>query len=160
MACRFSFLHSLSLSLSLSPLFLCLPLHPFPLPRLFLPPLSFPSLFFLPISFSPPLSSSLPFLPLTIQSFLVSMMNLGDSDSDLYQLLKQIDYQPSDFHSGRLKHISLPQCTNKDARTSFETALHGVFSEFHPKNFLVGGGRAGGEVRKGKEAWSVKSTSF
>lgn len=88
------------------------------------------------------------------------MMNLGDSDSDLYQLLKQIDYQPSDFHSGRLKHISLPQCTNKDARASFETALHGVFSEFHPNNFLVGGGRGGGEVREGKEDWYVKSTSF
>ena len=57
------------------------------------------------------------------------MMNLGDADSDLYQLLKQVDYQPLDFHGGRLKHISLPQCTNKGARASFETALHGIFSE-------------------------------
>ena len=73
------------------------------------------------------------------------MMNLGDSDSDLYQLLKQIDYQPSDFHSGRLKHISLPQCTNKDARASFETALHGVFSEF------IQLGEAREVVRSGKE---------
>ena len=88
------------------------------------------------------------------------MMNLGDSDSDLYQLLKQIDYQPSDFHSGRLKHISLPQCTNKDARASFETALHGVFSEFHPNNFLVGGGKIGGEVGEGKEDCYMESTSF
>ena len=117
------------------------------LPSPSLPPFS---LFFLSSSstlplFSPSLfSSSPPLLHLTPQSFLVSMMNLGDSDSDLYQLLKQIDYQPSDFHSGRLKHISLPQCTNKDARASFETALHGVFSEFYP---LVGGGRGGGRAR-------------
>ncbi len=57
------------------------------------------------------------------------MLNLGDSELDLYQLLRQVKYQPSDLHSGRLKQISLPQCTNKEARASFETALCGVFSE-------------------------------
>ena len=57
------------------------------------------------------------------------MLNLGEREQDLYQLLKQVKYQPSDLHSGRLKHISLPQCTNKEARASFETALCGVFSE-------------------------------
>ena len=56
------------------------------------------------------------------------MLTLGDSELDLYQLLRQVNYQPSDLHSGRLKHISLPQCTNKEARASFETALCGVFS--------------------------------
>ncbi len=57
------------------------------------------------------------------------MLSLGERELDLFQLLKQVKYQPSDLHSGRLKHISLPQCTNKEARASFETALCGVFSE-------------------------------
>ena len=67
--------------------------------------------------------------PFYLQSFLVGMLNLGERDMDLFQLLKQVKYQPSDLHSGRLKHISLPQCTNKQARASFEAALCGVFSE-------------------------------
>ena len=58
------------------------------------------------------------------------MLNLNDANSDLYQLLKQINYQPSELHSGRLKHICLPQCNNKQARAAFESALYGVFSEF------------------------------
>jgi len=66
-----------------------------------------------------------------LQSFLVGMLTLGDSELDLFQLLRQVNYQPSDLHSGRLKHISLPQCTNREARASFETALCGVFSECH-----------------------------
>ena len=58
------------------------------------------------------------------------MVNLGEVDLDLYQLLKQVNYQPSEFHSGRLKHISLPQCNNKQSRAAFETALTGVFSKW------------------------------
>ena len=77
------------------------------------------------------------------QAFLVAMLNLGDREMDLYQLLKQVKYQPSELHSGRLKHISLPQCTNKEARASFEAALCGVFSK------LRGGGGGGGEGREG-----------
>lgn len=65
-----------------------------------------------------------------VQAYIVSVMNLSDADSDLYQLLKQVTYQPSELSASRLKHISLPQCTNKVARTTFETALNGVFSEF------------------------------
>ena len=64
-----------------------------------------------------------------MQSFLVSMLNLGDAEVDLYQLLKQVHYQPSEIHSGRLKHITLPQCLNKPSRATFETAITGVFSE-------------------------------
>ena len=63
------------------------------------------------------------------QAYLVSALNLSDADSDLYQLLKQIHFQPSEFSASRLKHISLPQCSNKVARSTFETALHGVFSK-------------------------------
>ncbi len=56
------------------------------------------------------------------------MLNLGDTEVDLYQLLKQVTYQPTaEFHSGRLKHLSLPQCNNRQARASFEAALNGVF---------------------------------
>lgn len=62
------------------------------------------------------------------QSYLISAINLTDVDTDLYQLLRQIHYQPVEFNANRLKHISLPQCTNKIARTTFETALKGVFS--------------------------------
>ena len=46
----------------------------------------------------------------------------------MYQLLNQVHYQPMEFNANRLKHISLPQCTNKIARNAFETALKGVFS--------------------------------
>ena len=63
------------------------------------------------------------------QSYLISSINLTDVDTDLYQLLRQIHYQPVEFNANRLKHISLPQCTNKIARTTFETALKGVFSK-------------------------------
>ncbi|XP_064401908.1 transformation/transcription domain-associated protein-like isoform X2 [Halichondria panicea] len=62
-----------------------------------------------------------------IQSFLVAMLNLSDVDSDLYNLLKGVTYQPTELHSGRLKHICLPQCSNKQARDSFESALYGIF---------------------------------
>ena len=48
---------------------------------------------------------------------------------DLPCSLRQVSYQPSEFHSGRLKHISLPQCNNRLARDAFEDALCGVFSE-------------------------------
>jgi transformation/transcription domain-associated protein len=64
---------------------------------------------------------------LLLQSYLVSSLNLSDADRDLYQLLHQIHYQPVEFNANRLKHISLPQCTNKVARTTFVTALKGVF---------------------------------
>ena len=64
------------------------------------------------------------------QSLLVSMLNLGDTEVDLHQLLKQTEYHPAEFNTGRLKHISLPQCPNKEARATFETALTGVFGEF------------------------------
>ena len=57
------------------------------------------------------------------------MLNLGDTEIDLHQLLRQTNYQPMEFSTGRLKHISLPQCSNKEARAAFETALTGVFSE-------------------------------
>ena len=57
------------------------------------------------------------------------MLNLGDTEVDLHQLLKQTEYHPAEFNTGRLKHISLPQCPNKEARATFETALTGVFGE-------------------------------
>lgn len=66
----------------------------------------------------------------TFQSYLISVLNLSDADKDLYQLLNQVHYQPMEFNANRLKHISLPQCSNKIARTAFETALKGVFSQF------------------------------
>ncbi|XP_019851030.1 PREDICTED: transformation/transcription domain-associated protein [Amphimedon queenslandica] len=62
-----------------------------------------------------------------LQSYLISVLNLSDADKDLYQLLNQVHYQPMEFNANRLKHISLPQCTNKIARNAFETALKGVF---------------------------------
>ena len=62
-----------------------------------------------------------------IQSFLVSMLNLGDGDLDVYQLLKQVSLQPPSETHGRLKYLTYPQCSNKEARNAFETALSGVF---------------------------------
>ena len=64
------------------------------------------------------------------------MLNLGDTEVELHQLLKQIDCQPAEFNTGRLKHISLPQCPNKDARNTFETALTGVFGKIFTHSFI------------------------
>lgn len=118
-----------------------LPSFPLPLkPSLSLFFLSPPSLFplplpppsYLPLPLSPlPFPLPIPSSPLSsaLQSLLVSMLNLGDTEIDLHQLLKQTNYQPTEFNTGRLKHISLPQCPNRDARAAFETALTGVFGE-------------------------------
>ncbi|KAL5497639.1 hypothetical protein EMCRGX_G014148 [Ephydatia muelleri] len=62
-----------------------------------------------------------------IQAFLVSMLHLGDADLDVYQLLKQVSFQPLSEPHGRLKYLTYPQCSNKEARNAFETALSGVF---------------------------------
>ena len=64
------------------------------------------------------------------------MMSLTDVGSDLRWVVTNLTYHSSEIQSNRLKHISLPVCSNKPVRNAYKSALTGLFGECNDFDYM------------------------